>query len=269
MNLLGEHRLHMEEKELIEHALLLLEERHVSFWKTGIKLGNDLIGLTLKMPQGGPRDIKRVRMKPVNMQNSPKYITPKYSVKRDEYRKQKNENTSNLLSVIDPFYAAHADYLEITGQSITPSSEITAAFVDRLNGSSNNTFGHTHPKTEAHTETIDNNEDDCNEDVEEQLSKGVHLLFSSKRMCFYIPINQVTTSVITIHNRGTISVHFQWEKVKRANSINVFKYQRQVPSVYDDIQRFYFSHKTGVILPGTAYDFPVIFKSSSHGVLFL
>jgi hypothetical protein len=56
MNQLGEYRQYIEEKDLIQQALLLLEERHVNFWKTGLHIGGDLLGLTLQMPRGGPRE---------------------------------------------------------------------------------------------------------------------------------------------------------------------------------------------------------------------
>jgi hypothetical protein len=53
---LGEYRQIVEEKELIEEALMMLEHKSVNFWKTGMRIGNDLLGLTLPMPRGGPRE---------------------------------------------------------------------------------------------------------------------------------------------------------------------------------------------------------------------
>lgn len=53
---LGEYRQLVEEKELIEEALMMLEYKSVNFWKTGMQIGNDLLGLTLPMPSGGPRE---------------------------------------------------------------------------------------------------------------------------------------------------------------------------------------------------------------------
>jgi hypothetical protein len=53
---LGEYRQLVEEKELIEEALMMLEHKNVNFWKTGMRIGNDLLGLTLPMPRGGIRE---------------------------------------------------------------------------------------------------------------------------------------------------------------------------------------------------------------------
>jgi hypothetical protein len=53
---LGEHRERMEERDLIEEAMQLLEQRQMNFWSSGLKIGNDLVGLMLlNMPQGGTR----------------------------------------------------------------------------------------------------------------------------------------------------------------------------------------------------------------------
>lgn len=46
----------MEEKTLVETALRLLEEEGVGFWKMGLKVGSDLLGLTMEMPRGGIRE---------------------------------------------------------------------------------------------------------------------------------------------------------------------------------------------------------------------
>ena len=53
---LGEYREFIEERELIEEALMMLEHKSVNFWKTGMRIGNDLLGLTFPMPTGGPRE---------------------------------------------------------------------------------------------------------------------------------------------------------------------------------------------------------------------
>jgi hypothetical protein len=34
----------------------MLEFRSLNFWKMGLKIGNDLLGLTLPLPLGGPRE---------------------------------------------------------------------------------------------------------------------------------------------------------------------------------------------------------------------
>lgn len=53
---LGEYRQFIEERELIEEALMMLEHRSLDFWKMGMRIGNDLLGLTLPIPLGGPRE---------------------------------------------------------------------------------------------------------------------------------------------------------------------------------------------------------------------
>jgi hypothetical protein len=52
---LGEYRNIVESRDLIEEALLLLEQQNINFWKEGLKIGNDLLGLSFQMPKGGPR----------------------------------------------------------------------------------------------------------------------------------------------------------------------------------------------------------------------
>jgi hypothetical protein len=52
---LGEYRQKVESKLLIEEAMLLLEDENISFWKSGLKIGNDLLGLHFRLPVGGPR----------------------------------------------------------------------------------------------------------------------------------------------------------------------------------------------------------------------
>ncbi|KAJ3049745.1 hypothetical protein HK097_009303, partial [Rhizophlyctis rosea] len=61
MSRLGEFREKMEERDLVEEALLLLEQEEVNFWKTGLRIGNDLLGLTMPLPRGGARQIERLR----------------------------------------------------------------------------------------------------------------------------------------------------------------------------------------------------------------
>jgi hypothetical protein len=56
MTRLGEYRLLVEERDLIEEAINLIERKKNSFWYAGLRIGNDLLGLTVTMPQGGPRE---------------------------------------------------------------------------------------------------------------------------------------------------------------------------------------------------------------------
>ena len=63
---LGEYRKIVENRQLIEEALLLLEQQNINFWKEGLKIGNDLLGLSFQMPKGGPRQYRSWRMIQVN-----------------------------------------------------------------------------------------------------------------------------------------------------------------------------------------------------------
>lgn len=60
---LGEYRRIVENRQLIEEALLLLEQQNINFWKEGLKIGNDLLGLNFKIPKGGPRQVERLHFK--------------------------------------------------------------------------------------------------------------------------------------------------------------------------------------------------------------
>jgi hypothetical protein len=52
---LGEYRERIEERDLIEEAIDLLEHRKVNFWAPGLRIGNDLLGLMVTIPQAGHR----------------------------------------------------------------------------------------------------------------------------------------------------------------------------------------------------------------------
>ena len=64
---------------------------------------------------------------------------------------------------------------------------------------------------------------------------------------------------MTIHNRGTAAIYFEWLKDKKINPLNTKASQ-------DGIQRFFLNYRKGVILPGTAFDFPIVFKSTKNGI---
>lgn len=59
---ISEYRLVMEERELVEEAYKFLEKNDIDFWKTGLRVGSDLLGITLTMPKGGPREVERLRV---------------------------------------------------------------------------------------------------------------------------------------------------------------------------------------------------------------
>ncbi|KAI8913683.1 MYCBP-associated protein family-domain-containing protein [Gorgonomyces haynaldii] len=221
MRRLGEYRQSMEEKDLIEQAMLLLEERHVNFWKSGLVIGNDLLGLHFSMPRGGPREIRRVRM-----DEAP----PRW--KKDEYREQKKKELANIISKIDPFYNAPGGFLCVQGHG--QPNELVAPLVERLETQSS--FVEVKPKEEPKIEQAS-------------------LVFSSHRLFFSANVNQVTSSIVTIHNQGTKAIHFEWQ---RQELTKITGKQRQ--------GSFYLLHTRGVILPGTSFDFPIVFRSQDHGI---
>nr|KAJ3418507.1 Iron-sulfur assembly protein 1 [Polyrhizophydium stewartii] len=217
---LNEYRKFVEERDLIEEALLLLEEHNINFWKTGLRIGTDLLGLIERLrtyEQTGSRPHKRLI----------------------DYQLAKKRELRQVISHLDPFYG-HDDsgYLEIVGHGINgeQNAKLTEAYMSRLD-------------RRARGQTRD-----------DDLFHGMRLVFSAKRLFFQVTLGEVSSSILTVHNRGTVSIHFEWVPVPHPNPL-------QVKATYDGIQRFYLSHTRGVILPGMAYDFPIIFKSASPGGL--
>jgi hypothetical protein len=96
------------------------------------------------------------------------------------------------------------------------------------------------------------NDDNITEDTDD-------LVFAAKRLGFQVHLNEITSSVLTIHNTGTSAYHFEWVRLNVANPL-------KTSASKDGIGRFYFSHKKGIILPGSAFDFIIIFKSANPGI---
>lgn len=86
-----------------------------------------------------------------------------------------------------------------------------------------------------------------------------HLILSTRRLTFEITIGQVSCSNITVYNHTSIAYQFEWVKIERPNPL-------KAKSTNDKVKRFYFTTSKGIILPGTAYDFPIVFKSAKPGV---
>jgi hypothetical protein len=53
---IAEYRLLVEESEFLEEALRLIEKNDIDFWRSGMRIGSELLGLTFPMPKGGPRE---------------------------------------------------------------------------------------------------------------------------------------------------------------------------------------------------------------------
>ena len=94
---------------------------------------------------------------------------------------------------------------------------------------------------------------------ESSLTPGMNLVSSATRLVFEVPLNQISTSVVTVHNRGTVAMYFEWVMDKKNNPLNTKASQ-------DGTQRFFMNYRQGVILPGTAFDFPIVFKSTKNGI---
>ncbi|KAJ3276032.1 hypothetical protein HDV01_006202 [Terramyces sp. JEL0728] len=244
MSRLCEYRQVVEEKRLIEEALRVLEDQKIDFWKEGIKIGNDLLGLSFQLPSGGPRQLDK---KPT----SPNY----HDIKKKEL--------GQVMKVIDPFYRHTGEYVEAVGQNLSKlEMSLTKAFLERLDKA-------------ARWDLIDISEKTLNSSIEDvvpavepenALKPGMHLEISSKRLFFEVELNRISTSILTVHNRGTYSVHFEWAPVKRDNPLKVLSSLFKTIHAHSGNQTFFFSYIKGVILPGTAFDFPIVFKSSRNGV---
>lgn len=97
------------------------------------------------------------------------------------------------------------------------------------------------------------------DDYAEQHHLGPWLILSTKRLSFETNTNETTSSVLTVYNRGPTSIYFEWQPTQRTNPL-------KTSSNNDGVQRFFLRHTKGMILPGDAYDFPVVFKSQQPGL---
>lgn len=293
MSRLGEYRIKIEEKELIEEALKLLESKNVNFWKTGIRIGSDLLGLTLPMPKGGPREIERLRYK--DDMNGIKIPISKYRI-------AKKQQLKNIISELDPIHKhGNCGYMEIIGRSVNhfdllnknetetqplyfeeyvnkleEKTRIISNLINGFNDHLRNAYDSdseenisertTNSKAhESQDNTFDKIESKVNPETQNLNTTPITdenyfgIIFANHRLSFEETLNSVSTSVLTVYNTGSLACHFEWVKQPRPNPLGVSK-------IYDNIQRFFFYHKSGVILPNSAFDFPIIFKSASPGI---
>ncbi|KAJ3198272.1 hypothetical protein HDU82_001252 [Entophlyctis luteolus] len=262
MSRLGEYREKIEERDLIFEAFQLLEDQKVNFWSKGLRIGNDLLGLMVTSPKGGTR----------------RYKEPRDSA---DYRFQRKSELGHIISKLDPFFNHDSGgFMEVVGKSLGPSQleKFAEAFVERLqsrqtHGQSANIQPSAFDKEEVVaafkplTEEQDGAQTKClsasflekNGLQQIDSDSSSELIFAATHMSFEVLLNEVTRSVLSVYNRSKTAYHFEWTKVVRPKSLNT-------RASNDGVQRFYFYHKNGVILPGTAFDFPVIFKSASPGI---
>lgn len=166
-----------------------------------------------------------------------------------------------MLNSNDPFYKVFLvsyvyqhedDFMVTVGKNLSKfGSNLTTAYVERLDRL------HTSEKIPIEGEVQEPLVSSA-QTIEPDL-KGMHLLASASRLFFEVPLNQISTSVITIHNRGTVSLYFEWVREHKPNPLHV-------KMCKDGAQRFFFNYTQGVIVPGTAFDFPIVFKSARNGI---
>jgi hypothetical protein len=235
---LGEFRQKLEEKQLIEEAVLLLEEQNINFWKEGIRIGNDLLGLSVQLPKGGPRQIERLHY---NEQKSKKSNSEPIEESRTSLEPDKKQKSR--------FSHHQGEYLELVGQGLHKvGKDLAQAYVERLEKLQNN---------QQDEETV-LDEQKPNEQQTEPAS-GMKLVASTKRLYYEVVVGLISTSVITIYNQGSVAIHFEWTPVKKKNPLNTKLGQ-------DGKQRFFMNYVKGVIRPGTAFDFPIVFQSNTPGI---
>ncbi|KAI8850151.1 hypothetical protein BC829DRAFT_442394 [Chytridium lagenaria] len=182
---LGEYRERIEEQELIEEALALLEQKQINFWAPGLRIGNDLLGLMVTMPTGGQR----------------------------QYREARKDETVG-------------EYLELTGQKITENylETLTEAYLQRLEGRSrksilpSQSFSallDTEVVNAVHSSVVEEKPiEEKEEGIEEAEveSKGrkecdeMRLVMAATDMAFHTLLEEVSTSVMTVHNCGPTAV---------------------------------------------------------------
>ncbi|KAJ3402860.1 hypothetical protein HDU80_004705 [Chytriomyces hyalinus] len=259
---LGEFREKIEERDLIYEAFRLLEDQKVNFWSKGLRIGNDLLGLIVTAPKGGVRKIERLVTSEVKHYKVP----PNFS-----YRAMRKQELKHVISKLDPFYKdGVGGYLEVVGKSLDSQQmeNLAEAYVEhlenRMNSSSEETMDRksevkmhptppaaqlSHPNVRAAISVLPELKTDASSD----------LVFVATNMTFEVLLNEVSRSVFTIYNQSNIAYHFEWTRVVKENPL-------KVAAMYDNVQRFYFYHKKGVLLPGTAFDFPIVFKSGSPGI---
>ncbi|KAI8903941.1 MYCBP-associated protein family-domain-containing protein [Powellomyces hirtus] len=256
---IGEYRERLEEHELVETALRLLDEEHVDFWKTGLRLGSDLLGLTMPLPRGGPRQIERVRAYEGRSRN-------KSAIGRRPPPNAKGEMYGDIISLFDPFHS-HGDsgYMELTGHNtVLPShmQRLATSYLSKLDSristaSSNNQ--QQSPYTEDSESFVAPAADGTVEIVPEETATGPALTLATNRLSFQVVLKEVSVSVLTVYNCGSTACEFEWVKMERPNPL-------KVSAIYEPTQRFFFYHKRGVIQPSSAFDFPIIFKSGTPGI---
>ncbi|KAI9093795.1 MYCBP-associated protein family-domain-containing protein [Phlyctochytrium arcticum] len=244
---LNAYRQKLEHKELVETAMRLLEEREMGFWKTGLRVGSELLGLVAPMPRGGPRQIERVYKDEAGK-------SPKPSV----YQKEKESDLEFLISLFDPF-ANHAGtgFMELRGHSVlNPQMQsLVSDLVSKLDMQSRPTTSLSDsPSRCASPSTTPGPQTPLPE-----YTQGPQLSLPISRVSFSAILSSTHVSTISVYNTGTTAIMLEWVPLQAENSLGV-------RAVKDGVQRFYFRHTRGMVLPGEAFDFGISFKSCRPGI---
>ncbi|ORX55358.1 hypothetical protein BCR36DRAFT_321391 [Piromyces finnis] len=290
---LTEFGLKREYYRLFENTYDFLDDKNLPFWRDGLTVGYELLGYHISIPRGGPREIKQIRRKPLsNMDKGntiPDYLIDKY------ISQERNIYNPEYLEVVGKHTTLEAselafDYVQYMSQafnkkkedSSVPNGNIneekekhSSASISKNNSNSSLESDESVLKSMEIEESSENNSEvkksiigNENESIDingtfldNSQNSNVSLVFKTDRLVFFSVLNHVVSSILTIYNNGTTAIHFEWRKVQRNNDIT--KYTKEIR---DGIQKFYFYHTTGIILPGSAYDFPIMFKSDKSGI---
>ncbi|KAJ3026752.1 UNVERIFIED_CONTAM: hypothetical protein HDU68_005140 [Siphonaria sp. JEL0065] len=278
MSRLGEHRERIEERDLIFEAFQLLEDRKVNFWSKGLRIGNDLLGLIVTPPKGGVRRIERL------VTNEERHY--KVQSNPNSYRELRKQELNHVIAKLDPFFKnGVGGYLEVVGKSLDSKQmeQLAEEYAQKLDDRAKRmnagvALNHDGTNYDHHSEKVQatdskqqtkpttaqkvgfkNNAVAISSIPPLQSDMTADLIFVATHMTFEVLLNEVSRSVLSVYNQSTTAYHFEWKQIKKDNPLHV-------EAMHDNVQRFYFYHKKGVILPGTAFDFPIIFKSGSPGI---
>jgi len=293
---LTEFGLRQETNHIFKETFDFLGDKNLPFWKDGLTIGYELLGFHINIPRGGPREIVQVRRRPLEEGKDKgntipdymidKYINSEQNIYNPEYIEVIGKHTTLEDSELAYEYVKHMNKSfnkkdstnsvdrenkdKNSVQNNKASNESPDSNLERKGEDNDNKDDYVIKGLESEESITDSNEDsksDIDDEIGEKINiseesgSNVSLVFKTDRLVFFSVLNHVVSSILTIYNNGTTAIHFEWRKVKRDN--NITKYTKEIRN---GIQKFYFYHTTGIILPGSAYDFPIMFKSDKSGI---
>ncbi|KAJ1562674.1 hypothetical protein HK405_009270, partial [Cladochytrium tenue] len=232
---LGEFRERMEEQALVEEALRLLETEPVEFWGTGIRLGNDLLGLMATIPRGGGGRSYQV------------------DSKANSYRSDRKQELGGLVSQLDPFFDGHrSGFLEVVGRGVRAEeaerlARLAEAYAQRLEVrasrdtveriTSGSAAPPSRPTSHLRKPSPSLLEPELDDGAgttdaggelhpgpagESAAGKGPAVEMTATQLVYETVLSEASTSVLTVYNRGSTAVHFEWRKARRLNPLGLF-----------------------------------------------